>query len=121
MRDPDRPLDPPDTGWINECARCGEEFHSYDLCVPWCEECTPKSITDGILKTIVDIAETKTEWIPEPDMECPNCWEIAYEHKATTYSASGKTLEFNCRECGEFGFFDEHSKCDSGNVSVEKD
>ena len=111
---PDRPLDPPDTGWINECARCGKEFESYDLCVPWCEDCTPLSITDGILNTVIDIAETMNDWRAEPTMECPDCGELTYEHVATTYSKRGKTLEYECASCPSFGFFDEHPKRDGG-------
>ena len=65
MNDPDRELDPPDTGWINECVRCGEEFHTYDLCVPWCKRCTPRSIdedfkrsvTDSVIDAVEDIAK----------------------------------------------------------------
>ena len=115
---PDRPLDPPDTGFINECARCGKEFHAYDLCVPWCEDCTPRSITDGILKTVVDITATQKR----PTMECPECQEISYKWVATTYSVEGAvTLEYHCDECNTFGFFNEHPKRDSGGVGVEKE
>ena len=124
MTDPDRPLDPPDTGWINKCARCGEEFHSYNLCVPWCEECKPRSIEEDFRRSVTDSTLAAIEDIvfqAQDTMECPNCHEIAYEHVATTYSADTKTLEFNCTQCNEFGFFDEPRKLDSGGPKDDRE
>jgi len=48
-------------------------------------------------------------WKQEPTMECTRCKEIEYVHVDTEVFEDHKTLEYNCRSCGEFGFFDEKS------------
>ena len=42
---PDQPLDPPDTGWIEECRDCGCDVHVDELIGPvLCEDCIRKSL-----------------------------------------------------------------------------
>ena len=60
---PDRELDPPENGWYNECVKCGEEFWTDDLCVPWCPDCTPLSINhpmrrDALSDVLIEITRS---------------------------------------------------------------
>jgi len=45
-------------------------------------------------------------WKQEPTMECPNCKEIEFEHTDTLTGQGKSTLEYNCKSCGELGYFD---------------
>ena len=45
-------------------------------------------------------------WKQEPTMECPSCKEIEFEHTDTLTGQGKSTLEYNCKSCGELGYFD---------------
>ena len=45
--------------------------------------------------------------VKQPTMECPACKEIQFKHVGTETHGDQVTLEYECQDCREIGYFDD--------------